>query len=275
MAPGLHAQVLAVAPSSSGPNPPRLVLVHGFTQTGRSWAPLAPALAAGGLEVVAVDAPGHGGSSGVRADLWGGAEMLGAAGGRAIYAGYSMGARLCLHLALARPELAAGLVLVGATAGIEDPDERAARRSADEALADTLDGPGAGGEPLRSFLDEWLSKPLFATLDSAAAGLEDRLRNSAAGLASSLRLAGTGTQEPLWDRLATLSMPTLVLAGALDAKFAALGQRIAGAIGPNARLGLVAGAGHAAHLERPGEVVEAVLAFVGGALEPERGICAS
>ncbi|HEX6785940.1 MAG TPA: alpha/beta fold hydrolase, partial [Acidimicrobiales bacterium] len=106
---------------------PRVVLVHGFTQTGRSWAPIAADLGRD-HEVVLVDAPGHGGSSAGRADLTEGAALLGAAGGRATYVGYSMGGRLALHLALDHPDHVDALVLLGATAGIEDEEERAARR---------------------------------------------------------------------------------------------------------------------------------------------------
>jgi alpha-beta hydrolase superfamily lysophospholipase len=42
--------------------PDRVVLVHGFTQTLRSWDPVAQALAQR-VEVVRVDLPGHGGSA--------------------------------------------------------------------------------------------------------------------------------------------------------------------------------------------------------------------
>jgi 2-succinyl-6-hydroxy-2,4-cyclohexadiene-1-carboxylate synthase len=261
----LPTEVLAPAADRRGR---RLVLVHGFTQTGRSWWPVATALADAGHEVAMVDAPGHGAASGVRADLPQGAQLLAAAGGRATYVGYSMGARLCLHLALARPDLTEALVLIGATAGIADPTERAARRRADEDLAATLDRPPvdeASPEARRrldAFLADWLARPLFATLDPAAAGLDDRRRNSCAGLAASLRLAGTGTQAPLWDPLAGLPVPTLVLAGALDTKFAALGRALAAAIGPAAQLALVEGAGHAAHLERPASVVALVARFL-------------
>ena len=61
----------------------------------------------------------------------------------------------------------------------------------------------------------WPSRCL-ALLPLDAADLDDRRRNTVAGLASSLRLAGTGTQEPLWDRLGMLTMPVLVLAGERD-----------------------------------------------------------
>ena len=98
--------------------------------------------------------------------------MLGAAGGRASYVGYSLGGRICLTLALEDPETVERLVLVGATPGIADADERALRRTADEALADRLDPPpGAGrqGLTLETFLDEWLAGPLFAHLSAEQA----------------------------------------------------------------------------------------------------------
>jgi 2-succinyl-6-hydroxy-2,4-cyclohexadiene-1-carboxylate synthase len=235
----LHAEV-----TGSGP---RVVLVHGFTQTGRSWAPITERLAAE-FEVVAVDAPGHGGSTRVHAGLDASADLLAEAGGAASYVGYSMGGRLCLHLALSRPELVDRLVLVSTTAGIEDERERAERRHADDALATTIEQHGVD-----AFLDRWVAQPLFASL--ADPGLDDRRRNDATGLASSLRNAGTGTQEPLWDRLPSLAMPVLVVAGALDTKFVALAARMAGLI-PDATVAVVEGAGHTVHLERTDEFVE-------------------
>ena len=50
--------------------------------------------------------------------------------------------------------------------------------------------------------------------------------------------------------------------GARDDKFRALAERTADAIGRNARLALVAGAGHAVFLERPGAFVEIVREFL-------------
>ena len=233
------------------------MLVHGFTQTGASWGPLADELAAD-HEVVRVDAPGHGGSTAVRADLPAGAALLGEAGGRATYVGYSMGGRLALTLALARPDLVERLVLIGATAGLDDPEARAARRAQDEALAVRIEGDGV--EP---FLQSWLAQPLFAGLAPDPADLAGRRRNTAAGLASALRLAGTGTMEPpLWNRLAALAAPTLVVAGARDAKFTALGRRIVTTVGANARLAVVPAAGHACHLERPAAVLALLRSFL-------------
>ena len=222
-----------------------VALVHGFTQTHRSWQPVVERLAAL-HHFMLVDAPGHGGSGGVRADLGEGARLLGQAGGRAAYVGYSMGARLCLHLALDRPDLVDSLVLVGGHPGIADPGQRRQRMVDDGHLAQRVTEEG-----VNAFVDWWLTQPLFSTLSSDAAGRADRLANTADGLASSLRLAGTGSQVPLWPRLRELAMPVLVVAGELDDKFAELGRRTVAAIGSNAELVLVPGAGHACHLERP------------------------
>jgi 2-succinyl-6-hydroxy-2,4-cyclohexadiene-1-carboxylate synthase len=235
----------------------RFVLVHGFTQTGRSWGVVEAALTDAGHEVLTPDLPGHGSASHVAADLSSGADGLARQGGNATYVGYSMGGRFCLHVADRHPDVVERLVLISTSAGIDDPAARAVRRTADEARADELEA--AGDEGLPAWLERWLAQPLFATLPAGAAGLEARLANTATGLASSLRLAGTGTQEPLWSRLSGLTMPVLVVAGEHDATYTALARRLAEAIGANARLAVVAGAGHAVHLEQPAVLVELVL----------------
>jgi 2-succinyl-6-hydroxy-2,4-cyclohexadiene-1-carboxylate synthase len=234
----------------------RLALLHGFTQTGRSWAPLLPALGRH-FEVLTPDLPGHGARTGIRADLWEAARLVGEECGPGGYVGYSMGGRVALHLALARPELVERLVLVSTTAGIEDGAERAARREHDEALARSLETDG-----LDVFLERWLDQPLFAGLPPEAAGLDARRENTAEGLAASLRLMGTATQDPLWRRLDELTMPVLVVAGERDDRFAEQAVHLGGWIGPTAELVLVPDAGHACHLERPDAFLELVLPFL-------------
>lgn len=232
------------------------MLVHGFTQTARCWGPFGDDLAAD-HEARAVDAPGHGGSGDLRADLVEGAALLGEAGGEATYIGYSMGGRLALHLALNRPDLVRRLVLIGATAGIADETERTTRRTADEALADHLERIGVD-----AFLDEWLAQPLFARLPTEAACLDERRRNTTAGLASSLRLAGTGTQRPLWADLQRLTLPVLLLAGEHDPRFAEIARQMADHIGGNATMAMVHGAGHSVHLEEPDRTARSVRAWL-------------
>jgi 2-succinyl-6-hydroxy-2,4-cyclohexadiene-1-carboxylate synthase len=243
-----------VAEGGVGPGP--VVLVHGFTQTQASWEPVAARLRSR-WRLVRVDLPGHGGSAGVRAGFAEAAGLLGECGGRAAYVGYSLGGRLCLRLALDRPELVRALVLLGASPGIADPAARAERRADDETLAAGIERDGVA-----AFLERWLAGPLFATLPPARAGLPDRLANTPAGLASALRLLGAGAQAPLWDRLAGLRCPTLLVAGALDGKFAAIAAEMATAIGPAAQRELVPGAGHAVHLERPNELAALLDGFL-------------
>jgi 2-succinyl-6-hydroxy-2,4-cyclohexadiene-1-carboxylate synthase len=236
--------------------PDRVVLVHGFTQTVRSWDPLAAVLA-DTFQVVRVDLPGHGGSSDVRMGFAETAAAIGEAGGRATYVGYSMGGRLCLRLAVDRPDLVQALVLVGASPGLADDGERDARRAADEALADDIERTGTA-----AFLVEWLGQALFRSFTPDAADLEGRLANPPAGLAAALRSLGTGVQEPLWSRLAQLSMPVLAVAGQDDERYARLARAMGDAIGGDAQVVALAGAGHAAHLERPISFCRLLAAFL-------------
>lgn len=192
------------------------------------------------LDAVAVDAP--------VAALWQAADEL-ASNGPATIIGYSMGGRMALHVALAHPKALTGLVLVSATAGIEDGDERAQRRASDEALARHAERVGAA-----AFVEEWVAQPMFA-------GVPDVARcDDVVTIAGHLRLAGTGTQEPLWPRLAEIDVPTLIVAGERDAKFRALAERLATGIA-GAELVVVDDAGHAVPFERPDAFVGAVRRF--------------
>src|SRR3954451_6685790 len=96
----------------------RLILLHGFTQTGRSWDGLRPAFEEAGFEVAAPDIPAG-------QALWPTAHTLFSGNGGGAWLGYSMGGRIALHVALAHPDDVSRLVLVGATPGIVDPIDRA------------------------------------------------------------------------------------------------------------------------------------------------------
>lgn len=272
------AQYTSTAPGlSGGPAKPCgacSVLLHGFTQTGASWLPVRAHL--GDRPVLLPDLPGHGTASTVVAGLWEAADIQAQLAPEGAYwAGYSLGGRLALHVALAHPGVVRRLVLVSATPGIPDEEERAERRASDEDLAERLERDG-----VEAFLRSWLAQPLFATLPPSEAGLRGRLQNTAAGLASSLRRAGTGTQDNLWDRLSELAvrgLPVLLIAGQGDAKFVAIARSMADAIGPSASLFVVPGAGHACHLEEPELVGKAIGRFCdeGDRAADENGTVAS
>lgn len=226
----------------------RVVLVPGFTQTAAAWNTVGAALRASGLDERALDVP-------TGLDFVSTAVAIGAGGGSGVYVGYSMGGRLCLSLALERPDLVERLVLVSASPGIADPAERAARRASDDELARDVERRGV--EP---FLRDWLAQPLFATLGSEAAGLADRVQgHTATQLAATLRTLGSGTQEPLWDRLGELRMPIALVTGRLDTKFELINDAMASACtdAPSVVRVRLDG-GHAVPLEQP----TALAAFV-------------
>jgi 2-succinyl-6-hydroxy-2,4-cyclohexadiene-1-carboxylate synthase len=182
------------------------------------------------------------------------AAAIGEQRGRAVYCGYSMGGRLCLRLALDRPDLVRGLVVLSASPGIADAAERTARREGDEKLAQEAERDGVD-----TFLDRWLRQPLFASLPPDAAGLDARRAgNTVATLTHALRSLGQGAQEPLWDRLGDLEAPFVPAAGVLDEKYVDIAFAMAGGVGPDVHPVLIGGAGHAAHLENP-EAVAALL----------------
>jgi 2-succinyl-6-hydroxy-2,4-cyclohexadiene-1-carboxylate synthase len=220
----------------------RLVLVPGFTQTAASWNPVRAHLG-DDIDVAALDVP-------TGLDFVATAAALGDTGGRAVYAGYSMGGRLCLRLSLDRPDLVRALVVISASPGIADADERATRRKADEQLAREIERDGVD-----AFLARWLRQPLFATLPPEAAGLDARRAGTTvASLTHALRTLGSGAQEPLWDRLADLEPPFLPVAGTLDQKFVEIAFEMARAVGRDVHPALIGGAGHAVHLEQPDAV---------------------
>lgn len=247
---------LAVQPIGNSLVLPHLVLAHGFTQNAQCWGEFGR-LVGRFRGALAIDAPGHGDSGHAEADLTEAGRLLLDAGGPGHYIGYSMGGRMLLHGALADSNAAIkSLLLIGATAGIEDAGERAARAGADARLAESIRSQGT-----ESFIDEWLAGPLFDGLTPDQTCRTARLGNAAEGMAQSLEHCGTGVQMPLWSRVSEIDVPVLVLAGAADTKFSALGQRLADEIGDNARFQSIHG-GHAVHLENPADTVHTVLRWL-------------
>jgi 2-succinyl-6-hydroxy-2,4-cyclohexadiene-1-carboxylate synthase len=171
-------------------------------------------------------------------------------------AGYSMGGRLALHAALALPGRVRRLVLIGASPGIADPGDRAQRRAADDRLAAEVERM-----TIEAFAERWARTGVLADqpAEVRAAVHRDRLRNTPAGLAAALRGLGTGALPSVWERLGELDVPVELVVGERDAKFRALASEMAAAL-PAARVHVIAGAGHAVHLEAPAAVAEVIAA---------------
>ena len=246
-----------------------LLLLHGFTGSAATWTALIDALPPH-FCTIAPDLIGHGRSDSPLdaeryrmahcvADLLAMLDALEVE--RADVLGYSMGGRLALHLATAAPDRVGALVLESSSPGIADAAERQARAAADQALAESIKREG-----LAAFVERWERLPLFASQaslpeDTRARLHTQRLRNNPLGLANSLRGMGAGQQEGLWDRLASLDIPTLLIAGELDVKYRVLASQMATAL-PNARAVIVPGGGHAVHLEQPQSFAKNVLEFL-------------
>lgn len=236
-----------------------LVLLHGFTQTGRSWSAVERALRARGseLEILAPDLRGHGAAATARpidtAALV--ADVLALTPGRFFLAGYSMGARLALQVAVAAPNRVRRLTVISGTAGLSKPDAAAARRAADAELADAIERDG-----IAAFTERWSALPLWAgqPTEVRAAADAERLGQDPAGLATSLRGFGTGSMPPVWERLPQLGMPVTIMVGSEDAKFRETARRLHKRM-TWAKVVVVAGAGHALPLEAAGAVARELM----------------
>jgi 2-succinyl-6-hydroxy-2,4-cyclohexadiene-1-carboxylate synthase len=215
----------------------RTILLHGFTGGATSFAHL-------GLDAVTPELPGHG--SAPPAISWENAlddleKLLDP--GPVVLAGYSMGARLALALALRRPAKVARLVLASGTAGIDDPAERAKRRAEDEDLARFIET-----HDIAAFADRWEQHELVGLKSKSLR--EQRLRHEPAKLASALRHLGTGAQPSYWNELHHFGTPVLLLAGQRDPKFTAIASRMHERF-PHSELRVVEDCGHVIHVEKP------------------------
>jgi 2-succinyl-6-hydroxy-2,4-cyclohexadiene-1-carboxylate synthase len=237
----------------------RVRLVHGFTQTSRSWDAVVPRLPPD-WDVEPIELPDG-------LDFVATADTLGIRSGAATWVGYSLGGRLCLRLALDRPSVVERLVLISATPGVTGPAARETRRAADERLAQSAERDG-----VKAFMEAWLAQPLFQTLPAGGGQLEIRVRhNTVLRITHQLRVLGQAAHEPMWDQLSRLEMPVLIITGAYDRKYAEVGVRMGAAIGANATVVTIPKAGHAIHLERPRELADVITSWVNGEPLPSSG----
>jgi 2-succinyl-6-hydroxy-2,4-cyclohexadiene-1-carboxylate synthase len=254
---------------------PALVILHGYTGSAAGMRELSQALA-GEFETIVPDLPGHGRSVGRAEDGRYGFEQclrdlvatLKSAGHeRAHWLGYSMGARLALACAVRHPGSVASLVLIGARAGIADAAARQARGREDELLARSIESGG-----VEAFVDEWMAMPLIASQQRLGAAFVDeqrrmRLDNDARELAASLRGLGPAAQPALFDELAGVTVPVLLVAGERDRAFVDAGRDLAGRL-PAAETCEIADAGHAVHLEQRDAFVRVAMDFLRRASSP-------
>jgi 2-succinyl-6-hydroxy-2,4-cyclohexadiene-1-carboxylate synthase len=228
---------------------PALLFIPGFMQPAQAWAPVAEALR-GRAEARLLEHREH--------RLEGRLSEIAAAGEGAVLAGYSLGGRLALRAALREPRRFAGVVTVGATAGIDEPTTRSARAEADDRLASWMEAA-----PIEDIVAVWERQPLFADqpetlVEAQRAG---RLAQDPRQLAALLRSAGQGVLDPVWHELLEFELPLLAIAGARDEGYSAAAGRIADTA-PRGRAAIVEDAGHAPQLQRPDAVARLLADFL-------------
>lgn len=264
----LHYRTIHYRTTGDPINPP-LLLLHGFLGSHRDFDALLPALSQR-FYCIAVDLPGHGKSLNVPGHCTFSATAIALLTrldhlniAQTHLLGYSLGGRLALYLLCHYPERFMRTILESASPGLKTAEERRARWESDEAIAHQLKTL-----PLADFLAQWYSNPLFASLQAHpalyAAMLQRRQHNQPAELAKALRGFSLGNQTSLWNRLAKIERPLLLLVGALDSKFIAINRNMLAYCQPGQPVSLevLAGCGHNAHLENPSLYARSAIGFL-------------
>ncbi|MCE9616466.1 MAG: 2-succinyl-6-hydroxy-2,4-cyclohexadiene-1-carboxylate synthase [Lentisphaerae bacterium] len=251
-----------------------VVLLHGFLGSADDWDLVAADLARD-CYCIAIDLPGHGGSirlpnpasytfAGAAEEIQEVLEDLRVA--NAVLAGYSMGGRLALQLAVQNPGRWRALVLESASPGLVDETDKLLRQAADEEWAMRLERA-----PFSDFLKSWYEQAMFSARATDSHGLDRMLarrrRNEPDELARAMRGLGVGHQPALWEQLGALTMPILLLAGEFDLKYVDVSERMQHLCRKASRV-IVSSAGHNVHVDNPEAYLRAVRGFLLGLRAP-------
>lgn len=228
---------------------PPLLLIHGAGATRQDWPASLRRLT--GVEVLAIDLPGHGDSPGASSDkieayrdaVLGFMDALHVEG--ATWVGHSMGSAIALSAALERRERVAALILIGSGARLRVHPAILGLTENPDGLPEAMDlfasgCFGSGSSPRR--IEQWRT----------------RLANGQ-GLPDDLRACDA---FDVMDRLAEVTCPTLVVCGEEDRMTPPkYGRYLAEGI-TGAELRLFPKAGHMVMLEKPGAVADEIRAFL-------------
>ncbi|MEA3641629.1 MAG: alpha/beta fold hydrolase [Lamprobacter sp.] len=262
--------------------PPRSLLLHGFTGLAEDWRHCWPTTALRSkrkpgpeLEIepapkqkpgpaseprpeprpepaLAIDLPGHGGSVAPEGAFDEALHRLLAVLPASIdrVVGYSLGGRLALGLLRLAPQRFRTAIILSAHPGLADPQARTSRRAADQRWIERLEQQG-----IAAFVEAWEALPLLATQSLVPASRlarqrEQRLSQSATGLAASLSVHGLAEMPNMRETIIQYPGELHWVAGAEDAKFSALACEVE-RWRPSLRLHLLPGVGHNPLLEAP------------------------
>jgi aminoacrylate hydrolase len=241
--------------------------VHGLSGNAGIWSSTIGALAPK-YRVLSLDLRGHGGSGRTEdpadftldalvADVLAVVDALGLPAFTLF--GHGLGGNVVQHVAVSRPGAVEAVVLVGTSARRLDPSSgwAATRRHVASVVADR--GIEAGWEAyLESGLIGWEVEDLPEEITGA--WRTEFVKTAPAAFVGLVRAAGE--LPDLTDRLRTLDVPALVVAGDDDSAFGAPeAERLAEAI-PGAELCVIEGGGHSPQVSRAEEFNEHVLDFL-------------
>jgi pimeloyl-ACP methyl ester carboxylesterase len=263
--PFVDTGAVRIAYSAQGEGPAVLLLHAGVTDS-RSWQPLIARLG-DGVRTLAYDQRGFGGTT-YEPELHLGMDdalaVLDAEGVEsAVVIGASNGGLRAVDLALAHPHRVQALVLIAAgVSGAPEEDPTTYSNSVQRLYA-AYEAAEEGDDP-----DELNRVEAHAWLDGWAAD-EGRVTGPVRELflemnGAALAAPDPGPErevDPAWDRLADITVPTLVLCGDLDVLCTSASDHLAAEI-PGARYEVLQGTGHLPHLEGHPRTLEAIAAFV-------------
>lgn len=247
---------------------PPVIFLHGFMGAGTDWLPLAE-LWAGQFFCLMPDLPGHGRNT--QLPLARPLNFDKIAQGlqtflqhlhldRVSLVGYSLGGRIALYAATKFSQKIKALVLESCQAGITGEPIRRDRAAADARQAGFLLTQG-----METFVEQWYDLDLFGTLKHRPQLLveikEKRKKNDPRWMAKIIKELSPGRQPPLWNKLGSLPMPVMLVAGELDEKYAELMVRMGSQI-PEATVEIFPEVGHNVHLEHPERFSEVVQTFL-------------
>lgn len=173
--------------------------------------------------------------------------------------GYSMGGRLALKTASAKPGLFRGIILESTNPGILNEGERKQRKATDMERAQEIE------KDFEGFLHRWEKLPLFQSkIDSQHEIVENYKQMQQAqdpkAMAASLRGFGTGVMEPVTAGHQEFRVPALLLAGSEDQKYVASNNEMKSLFIDVSNH--VIPAGHRVHLDNPQKFTQHITSFI-------------
>ncbi len=259
------------------------LLVHGFGNEAHIWDDFAPAIA-NAYQTLALDLRGHGDSQwdpegrydyeNLQADLEAVVQNLGFE--RLVLVGHSLGGRVCMRFAAAHPEKMAGLVIVDSAPEL-DPrgivritqDVEEHRDPSFETVGRyenylSISYPVATAESIRRMAQHGLRQRedgrYVLKMDIAFRGRVAQEQDP-----EEIRKAEEANTQVLWDALAKIKCPTLVVRGAAsDIVSADVADRMADEVLSNGTLAVVPQAGHSVMTDNPEGFRDCVCAFMLG-----------